>query len=145
MRNSLNCSGQREYRVSIFQLADTIRSAVGNALLDRASRVEHILLCNRIFLGNLNVSSIKCKIAGTTSHTKDILKNDIICNSFDKMLYLEVMRGYESFYLDSIDRTAINQRIEASGKNPDTVLENIIETCRQCGYEKSNLYYNLCK
>lgn len=128
-----------------FQLADTIRAAIGNALLDRASKVEHLLLCNRIFLGNLNVSSIKCKIADAVSYTEDILRNDIICNAFDKMLYFEVMRGFESFFLDSIDRTAINHKIQAYGKSPDTVLENIIETCCRCDYKESNLYYNLCK
>ncbi len=127
-----------------FMLSDNIKAAVGNIILDRASKIEHLLLYYRIFLGELNVTSIECNLIDTEDDTDNILRNNIIYNASDKMLYLKVMKRYGAFYLDSIERTDINSKIRREGRVPDTVIGNIIAACRESGYTESNLYNNLC-
>ncbi len=126
-------------------LQKSIRDDVANVLLGRAGDAIHYLNYYRLLKADLKVKSIECEIIGDENDEviKDILDKNIIDGKSDKKLYIEMMRLFDFFTVDDMQRALLKNQILENKENPELIFRNIREACLQCGYTDCNLYYNM--
>lgn len=124
-------------------LYEPVMDAVSNVLLGRAKNPIHILQYYRTVTGILDVNSIVCQKIVDDDQINSILDRNKISSVADKKLYIDFMKLYGIFSVDSIQKSAIKLRICKNNSDPNEIFKNIYEALIMCEYTESNLYYNM--
>ena len=124
-------------------IGKSVRDAICNILLGRASNAVHLLLYYRIKMMDLYADGVSCEQVIDASEIKQILYRNIITSIPEKKTYIDFMSSYGTFSLDSIQKSTVKIRVTENGSDYNQVFKNIYDACRLCKYTDSNIFYNM--